>query len=66
MKAKEKRVADWRRRKNATVICEDTHFLTSNIAMRRVVTICDGKSDSEWDNAPSGMDGNQTMERLGH
>ncbi len=59
---KEKKLADWRRHKNATVICGDTHFLTANIAVRKVVTICDGKSDSEWDNAPS--DGNQ--ERLGH
>ena len=61
---KEKKLRDWRRHKNAPVICEDTHFLTSNIAVHGILTICDGKSDTEWDNAPT--DGNQTLERLGH
>ncbi len=59
---KDAKIAAWRKRKNATVYCEHTHFLTSNIAVRRAVTICDGKFDSEWDNVPSDMDGNQTVE----
>ncbi len=59
---KDKKIVDWRKRKNLPVICEDTHFLTSSTAVHGILTICDGKFDSEWDNAPTG--GNQ--ERLGH
>ena len=51
---KKEKVAEWKRRKNAPVICEDTHDnLTSSIAVRGILTICDGKSDSEWDNDPT-------------
>ena len=53
MKTKEKKIAAWKRRKNAPEICEDTHFLTSSTAVRGILTICDGKSDFEWDNDPS-------------
>ena len=52
--AKKEKIAEWQRRKNAPEICEDTHFLTSSTAVRGILTICDGKSDSEWDNDPNG------------
>ena len=51
---KDKKLVEWRKRKNAPVICEDIHFLTSNTAVqRRMVTVCDHKADSEWDNDPA-------------
>ena len=51
MKTKEKKLVAWRKRKNAPVICEDTHSnLTSNTAVRGTLTIKDRKSDTEWDN----------------
>jgi hypothetical protein len=51
---KKEKLAEWRRRKNAPVICEDIQDgLTSSIAVRGTLTICDGKSDSEWDNDPT-------------
>ncbi|KKM79711.1 hypothetical protein LCGC14_1303110 [marine sediment metagenome] len=54
MKTKDKKLAQWRKRRNAPVICEDIHFLTSNTAIqRRMVTVCDHKADSEWDNDPA-------------
>ena len=52
MKTKDKKLAQWRKRRNAPVICEDTHFLTSSTAVRGMATICDHKADSEWDNDP--------------
>lgn len=62
---KKEKITRWKRRKNAPVICEDTQDgLTFNIAVRGILTVCDGKADSEWDNVPSGMEGNQTVERL--
>lgn len=54
MSDKKKKIADWKRHKNAPVICEDTHFLTSSTAVQGVLSISDGKSDTEWDNHQDG------------
>lgn len=48
---KEKKITAWKRHKNAPVICEDTHNnLTSSTAVHGIMTLCDRKSDTEWDN----------------
>lgn len=53
MKTKDKKVAEWKRRKIAPVITEHIHDnLTAGVAVRGTLTITDGKADTQWDNDP--------------